>query len=173
MFLWLMNCPLVNKDYPSILRHIFLVQDCKNENPICTLWSTMGKCKDMTRLMSKHCCATCKKVMNIPAPKGIIATTGFVQNYFCLDLLSMIFIVYCYLMKPARGLCRPHFSRLLMFVIRIYLPNPYESLFHFYFIDIFSFVFPVYVIICYGFHQADNSFGTKNVYNFWLYALRE
>ena len=84
----------------------------------------MGKCKDMTRLMSKHCCATGKKVMDIPAPKGTIATTGYVQNYFCLDLLSMIFIVYGYLMKPTRGLCRPHYSSLQMFVTRINLPHP-------------------------------------------------
>ena len=66
--------------------------------------------------MSKHCCATGKKVMDIPAPKGTIATTGYVQNYFCLDLLSMVFIVYCYLMKPTRGLCRPHYSSLQMFI---------------------------------------------------------
>ena len=78
----------------------------------------------MTRLMSKHCCATCKKVMDIPKPKGIIATTVFVQNDFCLDPLPMIFVVYCYLMKPVRGLCRPHYSSLQMFVTRINLPHP-------------------------------------------------
>ncbi|XP_022805618.1 uncharacterized protein LOC111342768 [Stylophora pistillata] len=45
------------------------VTNCKNVNPLCTLWSAMGKCKYKARLMKKHCCATCKKVMDIPQPK--------------------------------------------------------------------------------------------------------
>ena len=44
----------------------FVVLDCRDENPLCRLWSAMGKCKKKATWMKKHCCATCKQVVNTP-----------------------------------------------------------------------------------------------------------
>ncbi|XP_020614391.1 uncharacterized protein LOC110052591 [Orbicella faveolata] len=37
---------------------------CRDENPKCSLWSAMGKCKKKSKWMKKHCCATCKHVID-------------------------------------------------------------------------------------------------------------
>lgn len=49
---------------PQFVLYSFVVLDCRVENPLCRFWSAMGKCKKKATWMKKHCCATCKQVVN-------------------------------------------------------------------------------------------------------------